>query len=82
MSEEIKGTEDFVNASDEWYKYVASIIRKKIEDKSEKLEEVREISEIVRITTSSIKTQKEESKGKKSPADKIKARSNGEQTVV
>lgn len=76
--EQIKGTEDFVNASDEFYKYLAKIIRDEIAKKSTDLEKLRELSEIIKINSGSIKTQKEEAKSSKSPLEKVKGRSNGQ----
>lgn len=82
MSEEIKGTEDFVNASDEFYGYLAKVIREEIKKESKDLAKLKELSDIVRINSASIKVQKEEPKSKKSPLDKAKAKSSGEQVVI
>lgn len=77
-----KGTEDFVNACDEFYTYLAGFLRKEIEKNPTDLEKLRELSEIVKINAASIKTQKDESKGGKSPLEKTKARANGAQVLV
>ena len=79
----IKGTEDFVNASDEFYGYLAKVLRDEIKKESKDIVLLKDLSELVRINSQSIKTQKEEPKGKKaSPIDRVKMKANGEQTVV
>lgn len=76
--EQIKGTEDFINASDEFYKHLAKVLREEIKKDSRDLENLRELSELVKINSASIKTQKEEPKGGKAPLEKVKGRTNGQ----
>lgn len=82
MVAEIKGAEIFLESSDEFFKKVSKFIDD-YEVDSEKLSELRDICEIVKITAMTIKTLKEEPKGKQSPMEKIKKRhSTGEQVVA
>ena len=71
-------TENFINASDEFYTYLAEFIRAEIKSKPTDIDKLRELSEIVKINSASIKSQKEETKMSKSPLEKIKGRSNGQ----
>jgi len=78
-----KGIENFIDASDEFYDYLAEIIRDRIKEKVVDLKTIRELSEIIKVNSGSMKAQTDEPSKKKSPMEKIKARSStGEQTVV
>lgn len=80
---EIKGVDDFIAASDEFYKYLASVLREEIQKNSKDIERLRELSELVKINSASIKTQREESKGKtETPVEKTKRKAGGGQVVV
>ncbi len=79
MVEQIKGTENFIAASEEFYDYLAKIIRGEISKSTVDLKVLRELSEIIKINSGSMKTQKEEPKGKsKDPLQKVKGRTNGQ----
>jgi len=79
----IKGAQDFIDASDEFYAYLAKVLRENIAKGSKDLELLKELSELVKVNSQSIKSQREEAKSaKKSPLEKAKARANGDQISV
>lgn len=79
---EIKGADDFINASDEFYKYLAGVLREEIKKESKDLERLRELSELVKINSTSIKTQKDDKKPQESPTEKTKRKANGSQITA
>ncbi len=80
---EVKGTEEFIAASDEFYGHLAKLIRLEIKADCSDIDKLRELSEIIKINSSSMKSQEEKPKGKLSPSEKIKKRSStGEQVSV
>ena len=78
----IKGTDAFLESSDNFFKKVAEYIDS-YEINNESLTSLRDVCEIVRITATTIKTLREDGKEKKkSPLERVKAKSSGEQILV
>jgi len=83
---DIKGTEDFLIASDEFYKYLAAMLRQEIKDKTTDIERLRDLSDIVKINCATIKSQ-EKSKKEKKEKDRLqfysrKNKQAGDQVAV
>ncbi len=81
---ETKGIDNFLKSSDNFFKKIAIFLDSyTVEAASvEKLSEIREVCEIVKVTAMTIKTLRDDNKSPKSPAEKIKAKSNGQQISV
>ncbi len=80
---EVKGTEEFIAASDEFLAHLAKIIRSAIARNCNDVDELRELSEIIKINSASMKSQEDKPNKKLSPMDKVKKRaSTGEQVSV
>ena len=80
--EKIKGADAFLESSDTLFLKIAKYLDKyEVGDEPEELDKLRDVCEIVKITATTIKTLREEPK-KKSPLEKMKSKSNGDQILV
>lgn len=85
VEQNIKGTEDFVNASDGFMRKIAKFLNGyEIPEtiSSDKLMEIKQLSEIVKINLQSIKELKTDSGKTKTPLEKMKSKTNGSQISV